>query len=300
MKLVFIISVSVLLSICFKCSAQGYIKSEYLTSSSFKDDDGNNMGSGNMLKISGGYNIPLSMKMNEENQPTAWSLSMYGAYGVLSNRNMMEDINPEKIFNSSLNVTHIRPLSKKWRLIASLGAGIYSAPDEITEKSILVNGAAIFIYNLKNNLDLGFGVGLTNSFGVPLLMPMSLVKWKLPGNYELDVDIASGMKIAAKAKLNNSFKLSLVAMEMDGMSSVVEVDGKSMIYATSTLKSYLSPEYKIGKASTIYMGVGGTWLRSVSLNNRSFKGFSESLFNNKRKLHFNTSLYLNIGFRYGF
>lgn len=34
-------------------------------------------------------------------------------------------------------------------MIASLGAGIYSAPDAITWQSVLVNGGVIFVYKCR-------------------------------------------------------------------------------------------------------------------------------------------------------
>ena len=287
--------------LAIECQAQGYFKSEYMTSSLLKNEDGEQVGSGDFLKFSGGYNQVLSTRLNDQKQVTLWATSLNSSYGILNNKGEATCFNPEKILNISLNLTHMRPISDKWSLMATLGGGIYSSPDEITTKSILVNGGAIFICRLRNNFDLGVGLGLTNSFGIPIVMPMFVVNWNLPGKYEVKVNLASGMVISGAMKLNDRFKIKLIALEMDGMSSVMDMDGESMIYASTTIKSFLCPEYKISKKSTIYVGAGGTWLRSTTLTKRSVKDFFNNLFNEKNNdFDFSTAGYFAVGFRYGF
>lgn len=279
--------------------AQGYLKSDYLFSSPLKDEEGNKYGSGDLLKTSAGITVPLSVKKNSSGQVKAWSATVNGSYGVLNNKNITEIVNPEKIVNVTLGIAHIRPLSERWYLLASLGAGIYSEPNSITAKSILASGGAIFVYKVKNNLDLGIGAGLTNSFGIPIIMPMAYVNWQLTGKYEVKANIANGMEISGSVKLGNRFKVKLTAIEMDGMSAVMDIDGKSMIYASAIIKSHLTPEFRIGKSSTFYLGGGGVWARSVKLSKRSFKGFLDT-FKEDDNLNFRATGYLTVGFRYGF
>ena len=209
--------------------AQGVIKTEYMPASSFRDEAGNKLGSGDLLKFTGAYTLPFSLKQNASGQPIMWSASARGTYAILNNRHMVLDIHPDEVLSGSLNLTHVRPLSKKWYMIASLGAGIYSAPDAITWQSVLVNGGVIFVYKCRKNLDIGVGAGLTNSFGVPIAMPMFFLNWQLSGNYEVNVNLSSGVEVSGAVRLGDRFKLRLVAMEMDGISSVVDVEGKSMI-----------------------------------------------------------------------
>jgi len=279
-------------------SAQGFIATEYMPASSFKDEAGNKLGSGDLLKVSGRYTLPLSLKQNEAGQPIMWSASIGGTYAVLDNKNMVLDINPDEVLNASLNLNHVRPLSEKWYLIASLGGGVYSAPDAITWRSILVNGGVIFVYKCRQNLDIGIGAGVTNSFGVPIIMPMVFVNWKLTGNYEVGVNLSSGMEISAAVKFGERFKLRLVALEMDGISSVVDVEGKSMIYGSAMIRSYLCPEYRIGRKTCLYLGAGGNWLRSAKLTNRTLKGFAKSFSSDEKEPNFYPSVYLTAGIRY--
>ena len=94
------------------------------------------------------------------------------------------EVNPNDILNVSFNVSHLRPLSSRWYMMASLGIGVYAVPKDISFKSILASGAIIFAYKLRDNLDIGVGAGLTNSYGVPLIMPMGFLKRGSGRQYE--------------------------------------------------------------------------------------------------------------------
>lgn len=279
--------------------AQGYLKSDYLMSSSLKDEAGNKYGSGNLFRVSGRYTLPLSVKQNDSGQISAWSATLGGSYGIFGNKDITMNTIPDEILNLNFSLSHMRPISKKWYMIASLGGGIYSEPNKITAKSILVNGAVFFVYKLMANLDVGVGGAITNSYGVPVIMPTSYLKWQLTGKYEIKADVANNMAISASAQFTDNFKLKLVAIEMDGMSAVMNVDGKSMIYSSTIMKSYLTSEYKIGK-STLHMGIGGAWLRSSKLSRRTLKGFWDGFTKDDSDFCFNPTGYLTLGFRYGF
>ena len=40
----------------------------------------------------------------------------------------------------------------------------------------------------------------------------------------------------------------------------MEVDGKSKIYSTVMLRSYISPSYQLSRKTAVYLGVGGNWI----------------------------------------
>ena len=106
--------------------------------------------------------------------------------------------------------------------------------------------------------------------------------------------------MSGAVRLGDRFKLRLVAMEMDGISSVMDVEGKSMIYASVMMRSYLCPEYKIGKKSCLYLGIGGNWLRSGDLTKRTLKGFVDNMFSDKDDPYFNPTVYFSAGVKCGF
>lgn len=281
---------------------QGYIQYDYIPASTLKDGLDRQHGSGNMQIVSGGYNIPLSMKYNDEKQPVVWSANVRLAYGTLANRGEARTFNPDNLFNGSLNLTHIRPISKKWGFIASVGGGIYAATDEISPKSILANGGIVFVYKWNKNLSIGAGVGLTNSYGIPMVMPMMYLSWQKTGRYAFKIDVSGGLKMSASVRLNRLMRVELVALEMDGMSTVRDIGGKSQIYSTVMLKSYVCPSFRIGKHIELYAGIGGNWLRGIKMSERSLKGFLNALKddNEEDDLRFGVALRTSAGVRFKF
>ena len=78
-----------ILSICIGLPTalfgQGYVSSEYLSSSSLRDEAGGRFGSGAMGRFSGRYTLPLSVKRNDRGQPVAWSATFNCTYASLQN-----------------------------------------------------------------------------------------------------------------------------------------------------------------------------------------------------------------------
>lgn len=245
--------------------------------------------------------MPLSVKMNERRQPTAWSLTLAASYARMDNKDEALALNPDEILNSSLNISHIRPLSRRWQLIASLGVGVYAEPNEIAWRSILANGAAIFAYKFSENLSAGIGVGLTNSYGVPMVMPMGYLSWRTNGKIKVQVDMASGMSVKASTMFGKRFALELTAIDIDGMSAVRRIDGETKLYSTMMMRSALTPTFYLSKKLKCHLSFGGTWLRSVRMTDRSLKAFFNSFDsdNDKEKYRFLPSSRLSAGISYG-
>lgn len=188
---------------------QGHISTDYLSSSNFKDDNGNKYGSGSLMILSGRYTLPLSTKQNNAGQITAWTVTLNCRYGILNNEAEAKKLNPDNILNSSINISHIRPITEKWSVLASLGCGVYAAPNDVTLKSVLANGAVVFVYKLRDNLSVGVGAGLTNSYGIPMILPMGYLNWQSSGKYEIKVDMSSGLNISASTWITKKSKLNL-------------------------------------------------------------------------------------------
>lgn len=281
---------------------QGCVNYDYLPSSSFKDKEGNKYGTGNLQRISGRYTIPLSRKLSERNQPTVWGMTLSASYNVMDNEGEARVLNPDRVLNTSLTVSHLRPLSERWSLLASLGCGIYAAPDEVCWQSLLANGSFIFAYRLCDNLSIGIGGGLTNSYGVPIIMPMGYLNWKTNGWYEVTIDIANAPKVQIATQAGKAVRLELTAIEMDGMSAVMQVDGKQKIYSSTMMRSGVNASFRVFGKASIYAGVGGVWLRSTKITDRNLKSFFKSLSDDgdKDKYRFGTAFRFSVGFRYGF
>lgn len=293
-----IITLLLAISIACLCHAQSNISYDRIMPSTLKDDDGNSYGKGGISIASGQFNMPLSFKMNEKRQPTIWSISLNAKYGVLDNSGEAKSLNPDEIINTSMNLTHMRPINDRWSMIASLGAGIYAMPDDIRWRSILANGGVFFVYRVNNNLKLGAGGGMTNSYGAPIIMPMVYVSWDSKGKYELNLNFTGRLKVSAATNLSEKFRLELTAIEMDGMSAVMKIDGHSKIYSATMMKSYISPVLKIDKHFSLYAGLGADWRRTANIRNRKLKDMFN--FNHSGDRHFATAWQFTTGLRYSF
>lgn len=86
--------------ICRETSAQVWLKTEYIGSSGFRDADNKKVGGkGDMKVIQGGVNIPVSMKMDENNHPTAWMVGLGASYASMDNKDLSEYMESQ-IFNA--------------------------------------------------------------------------------------------------------------------------------------------------------------------------------------------------------
>lgn len=283
-----------------KSHAQAYFKSEYATASSFKDENNEKTGgSGDMFKMQGGFSLPLSYKQFDNGRIKMLAVSLDAAYGIFNNKSIPADLHPDKILNTSVSLTYLTPISNKWLLLAVLGGGVYSNPSQITAKSILGSGGALFVYHILDNLDVGIGVGVSNSYGVPMALPMGYINWQIDGKYEVKVNMLENMEISGAVRLNDWFKLRLIGFEVDGMSAVMDIDGKSKLFGTVSMKSGLQADFKIGKQSSIQVTGGGNWYRDAVIVNRSIKDYFR-WFGREYDPSFKTSGYFSIGYKFGF
>src|SRR5690554_5601819 len=119
-------------------------------------------GKGSAMVYQAGANIPLSMKLNENNRPTAWGIGFGGAYVSMKNKDFTDDMVSE-IMNLQLGVYHLRPLNDRWSMRASVGMGVFTPSTDFSKigfKNILASGSAVFIRHLNPNLDIGGGVAI--------------------------------------------------------------------------------------------------------------------------------------------
>ena len=282
-------------------SAQGYITFDNFSTSRLRNDAGEYFGSGSMQMISGGYNIPLYTKTNERNQLTALSISTYATYADLSNTGEASSFNPDKIINTGLSLSYIHPISKKWSILVAGGAGIYAPADEIKMNSFLGNGGVIFIFRLNNNLSLGIGGGVSNSYGVPMAMPMIYLSWQRNGKFMFSIDMSNTIKISTSTILWDKLKLELAPMEVDGLMAVRHTDDGDQIYSMVMLQSYFSPSFLFSKKFSLFAKIGGNWIRGISAKERSLKSFFDGFrSNNNEAPYFNVSLRLSAGIRFSF
>lgn len=291
--------ISIILSVALTQTAiaQVFIKTEYIPPSSYRDENNNKVGGkGDFMSIQGSLQIPVSVKMNEFNQPTAWALALQGSYASMQNQDLSTDYCLNKLLNAQLVLMHTRPLSKRWSIIAMLGGGIYTDLSEFSGKCILGQGGVLFVRKMNPNLDLGGGVAINNVLGFPMAFFALYLDWHKNGKYEFNLSMASKFEISAGMKLNPKLKLRLVG-EANGMSAVVEKDGESKIFVHNYSTIRLQPELKVGKLLTAQMSAGISLIRDVYFQDRTIKAFYADV---EDYPHFGVAPYVSVGLKYGF
>lgn len=277
-------------------------KTEYIGNSGYyylppgekpREKIGNSKGSAMIYQ--GAVSIPLSVKMNEKNRPTAWGLGFGGSYVSLKNQNFSEQMVSE-IMNIQLGVYHLRPLNDRWSMRASLGAGIFAPTtnfSKLTFKNVLGSGGLVFIRHLKPNLDIGGGVSINSSLGYPMIFPAVYVKWKLNGKYDVNVEVIEGLELSAGYDFNERFKLSY-AIEMNGQVALLKKDGKDVIFSHQYIVTGFRPELKLGKTGLTMTGMVGLNLyRPASYSDRTLKG----VFASDNDYFFSVSPYASVGLK---
>ncbi len=290
------LTLCIMLSIA--ANAQFQFSADYVSPSRLENSGGDELGKGSMARVSAIANLPFKYELDENRQIVRmWALTFSAKYATLNNTGGAGEYVPDRMLNTSLNLTHIRPLSERWKLMASLGVGIYSRPNHVVFKSLLANGGAVFVYKLRDRLDIGVGGALTNSFGFPALLPAVYLNWSMRGKYEIDLSMITGLKLTVKRKWNERFATSLTAFDMDGMSAVFRSDDKWKIYSTTMIRSYLQFDYKYDRNFTFFGAAGAVWSRSSRLVDRKFKNFYK-MFNRSERQHFTPAMMVRIGVGY--
>lgn len=283
-------------------NAQIVFKTEYLGRSGYRVSEGERNervgnSKGSAMVYQGGVNIPLSVKFNDNNRPTRWSLNVGGAYVKLNNKDFTDPLVIDEILNFGVSLNHLRPLNDKWSMMAIVGGGIYMPGTNFSQmgiENILGSAGVIFIRHLRPNFDLGGGLAINNSFGFPMLFPAVYLNWKTQSKYTVKVSMIRGLEISAGYDVNKNLRLYLIA-EMNGQTALLEQNGKKKIFSHAYLVTGFRPEIKLGNKLSIPITVGLNAWRPASITDRKLK----SMFQDK-EYYFQASLYASVGLKMGF
>ena len=254
-------------------------------------------GKGSAMVYQAGVNIPLSMKLNENNRPTAWGIGLGGSYVSLKNQNFSDQMVSE-IMNFQVGIYHLRPLNDRWSMRASLGMGVFTPSTDFSKisfKNVLASGSAIFIRHLNPNLSIGGGVAINSSLGYPMVFPAVYVKWKTEGKFDLNVELVDGLEVSAGYDINDKFKLSY-ALEMNGQVALLKKDGKDVIFSHQYIVTGFRPEYKISEKLSVTGMAGLNLYRPASYSDRTLKG----VFASDNDYYFSVSPYVSAGLKMKF
>lgn len=306
MKLISLFLTALVTLPCLEVEAQQVsFKTEYIGNSGYyylppgekpREKIGDDRGSA--MVYQGAVSIPLFLKTNENNRPTAWGVGFGGAYVSLKNQNFSEHMVSE-IMNLQLGVYHLRPLNDMWSMRASVGIGVFTPSVDFSKigfKNVLASGGAVFIRHLNPNLDIGGGVAINSSLGYPMLFPAVYVKWKTQGKFDANIELVEGLEVSAGYDFNDKFKLSY-ALEMNGQVALLEKDGKDVIFSHQYIVTGFRPEIKLGEKGLLMTAMAGLNLyRPASYSDRTLKG----VFAGDNDYYFSVSPYASVGLKMKF
>ncbi len=298
---IFLLTILILAALTSRVCAQINIKAEYIGWSDYRDRVNDRIeGKGDAKIVSGNVQIPFSRKLNENKRLTMWGMAISGMYTSFGDKKLPRNVSPEEILNGQISLTHIRPISRNWSMLASLGAGVYMAHTDISKirmKDVLGSGALVFIWHLKDNLSVGGGLAVNTSFGYPMAFPAFYVNWELAGQYHVRVSMMNAFEISGGMQLNKNFNLDLVA-EMSGALALEKIDGKEMMFSHQYIIAGLRPEFVFGRLSIpITAGISAT--RSGIYRERSLKAFFKEMGGDDEP-YFKVAPYFSAALRYNF
>ena len=267
--------------------AQISVKTEYIGNSEFYDAVADtNTGNGSAMIYSAGAMVPLSMQASAEDDPykraTIWGVALSGTFVKMDNQNFpIGKELPSQVMNLGATVLHLRPLKERWSMLMALGIGSYTPENRLSAirigENVLANGALVFIWHWRPNLEIGGGVALNNSFGYPMVFPALYLKYKggFSDKFTIDVNLLDGTKVAFGYDYSENLSLKLVA-NIGGYSAYLRRNGQKEMFSSQTFFVGLEPEFKLGKHISLPVTFGGSFIRSGRYRERTLSAMFAS------------------------
>ena len=267
--------------------AQISVKTEYISNSKFYDAvSDTNTGNGSAMIYSAGAMVPLSMQASAEDDPykraTIWGVALSGTFVKMDNHNFpIGKELPSQVMNLGATALHLRPLKERWSMLMALGIGSYTPENRLSAirigENVLANGALVFIWHWRPNLEIGGGVALNNSFGYPMLFPALYLKYKggFSDKFTIDINLLDGTKVAFGYDYSENLSLKLVA-NIGGYSAYLRRNRQKEMFSSQTFFVGLEPEFKLGKHISIPVTFGGSFIRSGRYRERTLSAMFAS------------------------
>ena len=267
--------------------AQISVKTEYISNSEFYDAVADtNTGNGSAMIYSAGAMVPLSMQASAEDDPykraTIWGVALSGTFVKMDNQNFpIGKELPSQVMNLGATALHLRPLKERWSMLMALGIGSYTPENRLSairiDENVLANGALVFIWHWRPNLEIGGGVALNNSFGYPMVFPALYLKYKggFSDKFTIDINLLDGTKVAFGYDYSENLSLKLVA-NIGGYSAYLRRNGQKEMFSSQTFFVGLEPEFKLGKHISIPVTFGGSFIRSGRYRERTLSAMFAS------------------------
>ena len=193
-------------------------------------------------------------------------------------------------------------------MLMALGAGSYTPENRLSSihigENVVANGALVFVWHWRHNLEIGGGVALNNSFGYPMVFPAFYFKYNgaFSDKFTIEVGSIDGLKVALGYNYRENLSLKLIA-NMGGYSAYLRRNEEKEMFSQQTFVVGLQPEFKIGKHVSIPITVGGSFIRSGRYRERKLSAMFASEAKNEdgtsRSSQFNPAFYLSAGITIG-
>ena len=290
--------------------AQISVKAEYIGNSKFYDAVADtNTGDGSAMIYSASAMLPLWTQAPDEEDPykraTIWGVALSGTFVKMENQNFpIGKELPSQVMNLGATALHLRPLKERWSMLMALGIGSYIPENQLSAihigENVLANGALVFVWHWRRNLEIGGGVALNNSFGYPMVFPAFYLKYKggFSDKFTIDVNLLDGAKVAFGYNYHKNLSLKLVA-NMGGYLAYLKRNGQKEMFSSQTFFVGLEPEFKIGKHISIPITAGAIFLRTGRYRKRALGAMFEPEAKNEdgtvRSSQFNPAFYFSAG-----
>ena len=267
--------------------AQISVKTEYIGNSEFYDAVADtNTGNGSAMIYSVGTMVPLSMQAPAEDDPykraSIWGVALSGTFVKMDNQNFpIGKELPSQVMNLGATALHLHPLKERWSMLMALGIGSYTPENRLSAirigENVLANGALVFIWHWRPNLEIGGGVALNNSFGYPMVFPALYLKYKggFSDKFTIDINLLDGTKVAFGYDYSENLSLKLVA-NIGGYSAYLRRNGQKEMFSSQTFFVGLEPEFELGKHISIPVTFGGSFIRSGRYRERTLSAMFAS------------------------
>ena len=290
--------------------AQISVKAEYIGNSKFYDAVADtNTGDGSATIYSASAMLPLYTQAPDEEDPykraTIWGVALSGTFVKMENQNFpIGKELPSQVMNLGATALHLRPLKERWSMLMALGIGSYTPENQLSAihigENVLANGALVFVWHWRPNLEIGGGVALNNSFGYPMVFPAFYLKYKggFSDRFTIDVSLLDGTKVAFGYDYSENLSLKLVA-NIGAYSAYLRRNGQKEMFSSQTFFVGLEPEFKIGKHISIPITAGAIFLRTGRYRKRALGAMFEPEAKNEdgtvRSSQFNPAFYFSAG-----
>jgi hypothetical protein len=222
------------------------------------------------------FEVPLSLEMDKYNHPKLWSIFLNGSYARMENKNYeIQDLPVEfkggfqtELLNAQIGIKHLRSISPSWSLLIMASVGLYTDMVEINKDDVLIQGGVLFIKQFNPNLALGVGPVLTNSFGVPMVLPGIYFNWESRGALHFKITFPEGAEVGYR--MSDTFDIKAV-IELSGMTAETKIGNKSSLLGYQQIIAGLRPQLKFGEYWTLEPTAGITLVRNFSTTSRKIK-----------------------------